>query len=139
MVLKEKDKQYRKDLYSNQCFFFEYQSSKKMDLSRDANWIQVGNENVNSNLLKYHMALESINRIEWFQGRGMAFLWFVFNSVHQRKGIFNTGSVMAEQSRKIFFKKEGLKCYCPLYEEERRISSYTLFISNYTKSKNHCK
>ena len=28
------------------------------------------------------MALESINRIEWFQGRGMAFLWLIFNSVH---------------------------------------------------------
>jgi hypothetical protein len=65
--------------------FFEYQKFKKMDLSRDANWIQVGNENVNSNLLKYHMALESINRIEWFQGRGMAFLWFVLILFIQRK------------------------------------------------------
>ena len=36
----------------------------------------------NYGLLKYHTALESINKIEWFQGRSMSFLWLLFNSVH---------------------------------------------------------
>ena len=85
--------------------------SKKMDFSRETDGIKVDNKDVNSTLLKYHMPLESINRIEWFQGRGMAFLWFLFNSVHPTQRIFNIGSVMSQGSKKLFFSqnKEGLK------------------------------
>ena len=103
-------------------------NSKKMDFSRDANGIKVGNKELNSNLLKYHMAVESINRIEWFQGRGMAFLWFIFNSVHPTQRIFNTGSVMADQSKKLFFSqnKEGLKSLLSALRKRREnIKLYT--------------
>ncbi len=103
-------------------------NSKKMDFSRDANGIKVGNKDLNSNLLKYHMALESINRIEWFQGRGMAFLWFIFNSVHPTQRIFNTGSVMADGSKKLFFSqnKEGLKSLLSALRKRREnIKLYT--------------
>lgn len=58
------------------------QSLRKISLHLYADSIRLANKNVNSGLVKYHMALESINRIEWFQGRGMAFLWLIFNSVH---------------------------------------------------------
>ena len=93
------------------AFSLNIKNSKKMDFSRDTHGIKVGNQDINSTLLKYHVALESINRIEWFQGRGMAFLWFVFNSVHPTQRIFNAGSVMADGHGKVFFSqsKEGLK------------------------------
>ena len=127
-VKKEKTNSIEKISIPTNAFSLNIKSSKKMDLSRDANWIQVGNKNVNSNLLKYHMALESINRIEWFQGRGMAFLWFVFNSVDPTQRIFNTGSVMAEDSRKVFFsqRKEGLKSLLSaLRRRKENIKLYT--------------
>ena len=49
------------------------------------------------------MALESINRIEWFQGRGMAFLWFIFNSVNPSQRVFKTPLVMANSGENLFF------------------------------------
>ncbi len=91
--------------------FINSQSLRKISLNVDTDRIRLAKKKVNSGLVKYHMALESINRIEWFQGRGMAFLWLIFNSVHpsHRFGreasdqkVIKTASVIGKSGGKSF-------------------------------------
>ena len=94
--LKKTKKKNTKNLYiqGNTPFLFpKRQRLKKIKFNIDADRIRLANKNANSSLLKYHVALESINRIEWFQGRGLGFLWLLFNSVHptfRDQNVFNT-------------------------------------------------
>ena len=59
-------------------------------------------ERINYGLLKYHTALESINKIEWFQGRSMSFLWLLFNSVHPSQKVIEDKSSLFNGSGKPF-------------------------------------
>ena len=83
--------------------FLKGRSLNKMGLNVNADKKRLAINNVNSNLLKYHVALESINRIEWLQGRSMAFLWFIFNSVHPKERVIKTKSVIPNICEKSFF------------------------------------
>ena len=106
--LKKTKKKNTKNLYiqGNTPFLFpKRQRLKKINFNVDADRIRLANKNTNSSLLKYHVALESINRIEWFQGRGLVFLWLLFNSVHptflakRDQNVFNTELVTPKNGR----------------------------------------
>ena len=79
------------------------QTFRNIGLTIDTDKKRLATKNLDSGLIKYHMALESINRIEWFQGRGMAFLWFIFNSVDPSQRVIKTPLVIANSGKNLFF------------------------------------
>ena len=94
-----------KNLYiENSLISLNTQGIKKKDFNATADLAnakqgrQLSKERKNHGLLKYHKALESINKMEWFRGRSMSFLWLLFNSVHpsqkvikKKSSVFNGG------------------------------------------------
>ena len=103
------DKKKTKDIYiENSLISLNGQGMKEKDfnatpdLANAKQGRELSKEIKNYGLLKYHTAIESINKIEWFQGRSMSFLWLLYNSVHPSQKVIEDKSSLFNGSGKPF-------------------------------------
>ena len=140
--LKKTKKKNTKNLYiqgSIPFLKFKSQRLEKINFNVDADRIRLANKNANSSLLKYHVALESINRIEWFQGRGLAFLWLIFNSVHptfRDQNVFNTELVIPKNGRNSLFPQSRQGFHSLLDGSRKRKDNLNLYTYPYRMTQN---
>ena len=108
----EKGNKKTKNLYiENSLIFLNAQGVKEKDFNATPDLAiakqgrGLAKERKNYGLLKYHTALESINKIEWFLGRSMSFLWLLFNSVHPSQKVIEDKSSLFNDSGKPFLSR----------------------------------
>ena len=118
----ETKKKKTKNLYiENSLISLNGQGIKKKHFNATADLAKLSKQRKNYGLLKYHKALESINKIEWFRGRSMSFLWLLFNSVHpSQKGIGNKSSLFNGNKKSFLLQNRYTFNSLPADSKERK-------------------
>ena len=134
----EKKNKKTKNLYiKNNLISLNGQGMKGKDFNAPANFAiakqgrELSKERKNYGLLKYHTALESINKIEWFKGRSMSFLWLLFNSVHPSQKVIEDKLSPFNQSGKPFLLQNRYSFNCLLADSKARKNTPILYAFPY--------